>query len=393
MKQFIKNIIAVGAILLYSSFVCLALSSYEPDDVSESGGKNLLSITDLVLIYGGGAHRTVDWNAEHFTPYVSYTDRKGKEHWLFDGFLMLEIIDGKGKIFATGYNGTPATKSEWQSLVDYYFTSGICIDALNKCVDEKNRVIGNPPRKRKIIIGIPEPIVTGPNTRYEQISANYWGDVNGKKLDFNDQDDRITACKWYIDYVIALFDENKFSSLELAGFYWIAETAGHTKSILPIVGEYIQKAGYTFIWIPYWKGSPPEPDYFTWKELGFHTSYQQPNYFFDEKIPYSRLEEACNVAHAYDLDLELEFDQRIFADKGDRSSRLYDYMNVFRNSGVLSKKRIAYYQSVDVVYQLYRATGEKEKEMYHDFCTFVRDHQSAYQEQTRMQPQKPQKKN
>jgi hypothetical protein len=105
----------------------------------------------------------------------------------------------------------------------------------------------------------------------------------------------------------------------------------------------------------------------------------QPNYFFNLQVPYSRLDEACRVAFDYDLDLELEFDLRVFTDNGDRGSRLYDYMNAFRKNGVLEKKRIAYYQDCDAVYQLYRAKGEKEKNIFHDFCEFVIEHQKKYQ--------------
>ena len=372
----IKKTINGGTLTLLALFISLFM--LENGCCSSSDDKHDLSVTDLALIYGGGAHRKMTWDEEHFVPYISYTDRKGKDHWLFDGFLMLEIIDGKGKIFATGYYGVPSTKDDWTALVDYYFTPGQCVDALNQCIAKKVKGLGKPSKKRKIIIGIPEPIVAGLNSHYEQTPADYWGDIDGKKLDFNDPDDRIIACKWYIDYVRNKFDEGKYNQLVLAGFYWIAETAGHTKTILPVVGEYIHQAGYTFNWIPYWKGGTDEPDYFSWKALGFHKAYLQPNYFFNDKIPYSRLEEACKVAKDYDLDLELEFDMRVFTNQGDRSSRLYDYLNAFRQNGVLTDKRIAYYQDADALYHLYHASNAKEREIYHDFCTFVVEHQSAH---------------
>jgi len=331
---------------------------------------------DLALIYGGGAHRNVVWDIDHFTPYVSYTDRSGNEHWLFDGFLLLEIVDGRGKIFATGYYGVPATKNEWKALADYYFTKGQCVDALNSCIAEKKQTLGDPLQKRKIIVGLPEPIVAGPDSHYKETPADYWGDIDGRKINFTVQDDRIAACKWYIDYVKTRFDEGKYNHLELEGFYWIAEETLHTRTILSAVSEHLQEAGLTFNWIPYWKTNP---DYLNWKELGFHSTWLQPNYFFNLQIPYSRLDEACQVAFDYDLDLELEFDLRVFTDNGDRGSRLYDYMNAFRKNGVLEKKRIAYYQDCDAVYQLYRAKGEKEKNIFHDFCEFVIEHQKKYQ--------------
>ena len=336
---------------------------------------NKHSIVDLVLIYGGSAHRDAVWNKKRFVPYVTYTDRTNKEHWLFDGFLLLDFIDGKGKIFATGYNGFPATKREWKLLADYFFKSGQSVDALNTCIAEKIQVLGAPPQKRKIIIALPEPIVAGTRSHYPNTPVDYWGVVDDRRLDFTNQSDRIAACKWYIDYVTAKFDEGKFDNLELDGFYWIAEESRHTHTILRAVGDYLDTAGYSFNWIPYWK---EKPDYLNWKALGFHTAYLQPNYFFNDQVPYSRLEEACKIAQEHDLDLELEFDMRVFVNKGNRGSRLYDYMNAFRESGVLQNKRIAYYQDCDAIYQLYRAPGEKEKEIFHDFCSFVLEHQECY---------------
>jgi len=335
-------------------------------------------IVDMALIYGGNTQRDVVWDKDHFEPYISYTDRTNQKHWLFDGFLLLDLADGKGKIFATGYHGTPAAKNEWDSLIDYFFTPERSIDAIDKGVAARIPVLGKPPYKRKVVIGLPEPIVAGPDSYYKEVPADYWGTLDGHKLDFTKQDDRIAACKYYIDRVKKKFKERKFKNLELAGFYWIAEESLHTKSILPAVGEYLQAAGLSFYWIPYWKDNP---DYFQWKDLGFHTTYLQPNYFFNSKVPYSRLDEACKQAFEHNLDLELEFDLNVLVEKGDRSAKLYDYMKAFKQNGVLANKRIAYYQDCDAVYQLYRSSNEKDKTLFHDFCSFVIEHGATYRKE------------
>ena len=49
---------------------------------------------DMVLLYSGGNHRELKWNAADCAPNVSYTDENGKEHWLFDSYLFLEIYSG-----------------------------------------------------------------------------------------------------------------------------------------------------------------------------------------------------------------------------------------------------------------------------------------------------------
>ena len=347
----------------------------EEEEEEFNEGRRDGSISDLVLIYGGGAHRDAVWNQNHFAPYVTYVDRENKEHWLFDGFLLLEFVNNS-KIFATGYYNTPANQSDWQWLADYFFTPNLSIDAIDKQIAEKIKTLDEPPTKRKIVIALPEPIVAGPNSNYTGLPADYWGSVAGRRLNFTVQNDRIAACKWFIDYVVAKFNERAFDNVELAGFYWIAEESRHTQTILASVGEYLEEKDYFFYWIPYWKNT--NPDYFKWKDLGFHYAYLQPNHFFNQSIPYSRLEEACRIAKQYDLDLELEFDMRVFVDRGDWGDRLYDYMRAFRESGIMENKRIAYYQDTDALYHLSRATGAKERQIYHDFCQFVLEHQYKY---------------
>lgn len=332
--------------------------------------KTLTSVNDLVLIYSGGAHRTATWDTNHFTPYVSYKDIAEKEHWLFDGFLFLEIVDGKGKIFATGYNGMPSTQKEWEELIQHYFTFGNDIYALEDCVAKTTQRIGKFTKKRKVIIGIPEPIVPMKNNNYN-LPSTYWGKVNGKQLDFSINADRVTACKWYIDYAIQCFDEAKFENIELAGFYWIAEETLHTKTILAEIASYLNEKMYSFNWIPYWKTTP---DYYDWQSLKFNYAYLQPNYFFNNTIPYSRLNEACEVAKKYNLDVELEFDMRVMAEKENWAHRLYDYMNAFRENGILETKRIAYYQDADALYALSHSENTANRQLYHDFCSFVLEH-------------------
>jgi hypothetical protein len=341
----------------------------------EDGRESLLPVTDMVLIYGGGAHRNVTWNKEHFVPYVSYTDKTNNEQSLFDGFLFLEITNGESgapRIFATGYYGEPARKTDWKALADYYFQPGIAIDALEQCIAGAEQRLRTG-KKRKIVVAIPEPITAGPNSSYTGLPVNYWGEVDGITLDFTKDSDRITACKWYIDYVRKCFSEGHFQHIELAGFYWVAEESLHTKTILSGVAAYLNQWKYSFNWIPYWK---EVPDYYEWKSLKFNYAYLQPNYFFNEAIPYSRLTDACTVARQYDMDVELEFDERALVNSGNRGYRLRDYMQAFEVNNILSTKRVAYYQGTDALFRLYSATDEQDAALFHDFCAFVVAHQS-----------------
>ena len=72
-------------------------------------GKVAFTATDMVLLYSGTTQSSY-WDIEHVRDYVSYTDRTGKAHWLFDGFLLLEIRDfgpgSAGVAFDPGHKDT-----------------------------------------------------------------------------------------------------------------------------------------------------------------------------------------------------------------------------------------------------------------------------------------------
>lgn len=315
----------------------------------------ILDYRNMVLLYGGGCQRDHQWNLEYTTPYVIYTDENNEKHWLFDCFLYLEIYNGNGKMFASGYAPTPANQQDWMSLVNYYFQSNNALGALDKTIEAAIKEIGSPPTKRKIVIGLPEPIK----------NQKDWGyDKNGIQLDFSKDEDRIAACKWYIDYVRSRFDDMKYKNIELAGFYWIAEEATNTKTIINEIATYLKNLKYSFNWIPYFESD----GYSDWKTLGFNYAYLQPNYFFDDKIPLSRLDNACELADKYNMDMEMEFDERVCSGWG---YRLKNYMSEFIKNGIWKSRRLAYYQGDVALYNLSRSQKKEDYNLYHEFCKFI----------------------
>lgn len=321
----------------------------------EKSKTEILECKDLVLLYSGGAHRKFQWDETHVQPYVTYTDESGKESWIFDSFLFLEIHNGAGKTFATGYTNTPANQKEWQDLADHYFQSVYCLGAIEISINKAIERIGSPENRRKIVIGLPEPI-TGQKD---------WGSVrNDVPLDFSIPNDRVKAVKWYIDYVRKRFNETQYDNLELAGFYWVAEEATNTRAILADIATYLNDLKYSFNWIPYFKSD----GYEEWKQLCFNYAFLQPNLFFNESIPYSRLDEACELAIRYNMDMEIEFDERVLTGWG---YRLQDYMKAYKKHGIWQTKKIAYYQGGKGLYDLSVSTAKESKELYHQFCKFV----------------------
>lgn len=320
--------------------VCMSLPA-------QTGKKNIPA--DMVLIYSGGAHRSGTWDKERFMPYVFLAEENGKASWLFDGFLFLEIKNGKGRGFASYYEKDGARKQEWADLLDDYFTPGKNICALNDCIGEMRRKVSGKFRKRKIVIGLPEPIP----------GQKDWGELDGKQLDFSAKEDRLAAVSWFIDLAVHKFKESGLKHVELSGFYWIAEEATNSRTLAADVGNYVRVKNMSFNWIPYFKSD----GYREWKTLGFDIAYLQPNYFFHADIPFSRLGEACKLAKKNGMCIEMEFDERALQ-TGGFSTRLEDYIKAFEMHDVFRKLPVAYYQGDVAWYKLFHSEDPEDRWLY-----------------------------
>ena len=287
------------------------------------------SIRDLVLIYQGGANR-IDWTENQFLPYVSHSFSDGKRDWLFDGFLFLDQYDGRGSSFIPAWGVKKARKIEWKWYLDRLFEKNKSLDALDNCISRLKQSIGNPGFKHKIVLSIPTPLP----------GQTDWGEVDGRSLDFNNYEDQAAAAKWYINEIVARFKSCEFENLELVGLYWIDEDICHTKELTKFIAPIVHEKGLQFVWIPYYKAR----GYDRWQELGFDIAYHQPNYFFHKNIPYSQLDESCELAREHGMAMEFEIDSKALIEAEDSSfDRMQSYIDAFKKNGVFEKSAIAYY--------------------------------------------------
>lgn len=303
-------------------------------------------ISDLVLIYHGATHRP-DWNTNELKPYV-YTEKENGFHWLFDGFLFLEIFDNiKGYEYDHGFGYKTAGKEQWEWLLDRYFGQGKGPDALESILDSLSKAGKTPVRTRKVIISIPCPAK----------GFTEWGELNGKKADFNKTEDQIAASQWFIDKVLDKWKNKKYKHIQLEGFYWVHEDAVQDYEIIPVVNEYLKKKEMKFYWIPYWKAPKAEQ----WSSLGFDFAYQQPNYFFSTDIPYQRLDDACLFGEKNAMGMEMEFDDNVT--KPEIRTRYYDYIKSFETNGVWASRRVAYYEGGGAWLQMSKSNDPEMKKM------------------------------
>lgn len=314
------------------------------------------SITDMVLIYEGGAHRKEVWNTNLFEPYVVTKDQQNNYHWMFDAFLFLEIKDGNGRGFASYYEKLPARKQEWQTLINRYFQPGNAICALNDCIEQFKSKVGKAPAKRQVVVFIPEPI---PNQKD-------WGDINGEAMDFSKQTHRINAIKWFIRTVQEKFKSANLQNLELHGFYWVAEEATNSRDLTNEVSQYLRQNNYSFNWIPYFTAD----GWKQWKSLGFHKAWLQPNYFFKDYITFGRLDSAFQRATANGMSLELEFDDNALKKYG-KGYKLENYLNVFQERGGLDSMSVAYYQGGSSLYKLWTSPEAEDKALYRRLADII----------------------
>lgn len=343
MRPFTK-FIAFLMLLTAGNIFCLA----EGKSKAPKYGKT--NIADLVLIYHGGAHRRMEWTKDQFVPYVVHQNLQGKKDWLFDGFLFTEFLDGKGHHFAHG-NGTTelARRQEWEWLMERQFEKDRGFSALDQCIGEQIKEMGNPPFKHKLVVVIPVP---------EKIQKD-WGNLD-RPMDFSRPEDRIEACKWYIDRFLNRYQKEGFQHLDLEGFYWVSEKDSAYRDILVQVGDYIRSKNLKLYWIPYWTAA----GFDNWKTDKFDFAYIQPNYFFKNTVNYERLDATCAFAKGTNMGLEMEFDERALADAPEsKRNRLISYIRAFEENDVFKEASVAWYQGGATIYEFYRSKNPLDKEI------------------------------
>ncbi|MBR1871703.1 MAG: DUF4855 domain-containing protein [Bacteroidales bacterium] len=387
-------IAAAAMVLLLSSCGTSARYGWERER------NKIPAFADLVLCYGGGLVKEPRyWSEDRFSAQVSYTDEKGREHWLYDAFLFIDDHEGrtgKGLSLSPSPGQKNGNKLSWHEFIDYWLAPGGAIDALANCVEETASRIGAPARKRVIIMTMPDPV------QFEcfadkSSSTTYWGDG----LDFSKSEDQVKAYKWFIDECRSRFALCKCKYLELGGFYVLSEDLVAKKDglnyrykrwdqILPEVSKYLHTMNCGLYWIP-WNMAPGHD---MTRTLGIDMAWMQPNAYWDEENakPWDRTIEAIKK---HDLSMEFEFEYSVctaammqpgrkapdahwrmtktLADVPGFKSRFREYMKQFKDAGLYGKKPIAVYAGTDTMYMLAKSREPDDVRLYHELCHYLLD--------------------
>lgn len=364
----------------------------------EKGRKDHGAIADAAICYGGHiARNPYLWTPERFEKTVVYKDEHGKEHWLFDNMIMMELwTDDYGVTYSIANDGRYSSRKEhWQEQLDYWFDAQTGFAALDRCIADVADRIGNPPTKRGIIFSLPDPVYFEHySNAMKNINRNtvYWGEINGTTMDFSKAEDRIKAYLWLVDAVRTKFAEAKYRHIELIGFYVLSEELSvpgsfryeykeHDKTIKALA-DYCHSVGEGLYWVPY----AMAPGHDRWRDFGFDLVVMQPNYYWtDAKWTWDQIEKAIEDN---DLGMELEFEgthgeplkSSILSRLSDGSENPYaernrarfrEYLDNARTRGIYGTKAFVLYTGTNALYELAVSEDPEDRKMYHELGRFI----------------------
>ena len=340
--------------------------------------------SNMVLCYGGSRHRKdYLWNQERFDSYVTYTDTTGREDWLFDAFLCLEFeyldtaTGTKYALMADQVDGPSGGKSHWEAMLDYWFSPDNGLGALDSAISSAAGRLGKPSEKHKVIMFMPDPIPYL-EARNPHSSHVYWGEVDGRKLDFLNDGDRLRAYRWYVDNARERFAKGKYRNLELAGFYVMSECitipsepwTDHAKlhDVIPPLSEYLHSVNEYLYWIPFSQGA----GWRRGRELGFDYVWMQPNHFWrGDDCP---MENFVGYLRDEGVGMEFELDTKVYESNPSHRTyrdRVREYIKCAKDEGIYGSQPIAYYIDSNCIHELRNSESESDRAFYHEICSFV----------------------
>lgn len=131
--------------------------------------------------------------------------------------------------------------------------------------------------------------------------------------------------------------------------------------------RYLQQAGYTFNWIPYY-GSR---GYDVWQQFGFDQVYLQPNYYWK---PQNDMDEVCRQIDSLGIGMEIEFEPTLLNARegsGTFRKRLRDYIDYAKRRNIYGKRPFAYYHGTNGFYDLHASDDEADRELFDELCQFI----------------------
>lgn len=321
----------------------------------------------IILTYTSAEYPV--WTPDRFLPYVTYVSAEGApQDWFFDTFLVLAYTAPSGRSLCPGFGTGPATLEDWRSYVDHRLFGGPGyvderlwaqpgeLGHLNEAVRIAGRALGEPNRRVRVLLALP----------YPHPDAESFGSLEGRPLDLSQQEDRLEALRWYVDYSLRRWVESRFDHLVLGGFYWIhEEVRPGDRALIPEVSALVRRRLLPLFWIP-WFDAPGVRE---WRSLGFHFALHQPNFYFYE-VPPERLGEAAEIARRYHMGVELELDRRVLESEEHRL-RYRRYLEAGVEFGYIAAGQLGWYDDRALL-ECSRSGRPEARAIYEETYRFVR---------------------
>ncbi|MBB2479809.1 DUF4855 domain-containing protein [Bacillus sp. APMAM] len=294
------------------------------------------------------------WSTVDLKPYQSYLVNGRSADRLFRGFIFNPINGREDHYFNPIFAdfGELAEKEDWTIALKRLFVSNFNLDAL--AINTK------PGFKTDIWVTIP----------YPNSSQTKFGLVEGRELNFKNDEDREEAIKWWISSFQNMWDQSTqlHESLTFKGFVWQrVSISGNDISLVKNVNNFIHSNGFLSLWLQQY-GSCGCVD---WKEFGFDASCTNPNFYGNSGNDFSWIANSTVFADYYHIGMQ------IFFGKGDmfKDRHLYDYLNYgvynnYMNESLLvyqfpnQTMREIYENNLDEYIALYSFTRKTYKPVY-----------------------------
>ncbi|MBQ3230893.1 MAG: DUF4855 domain-containing protein, partial [Clostridia bacterium] len=309
---------------------------------------------DITLVY----HNSGTINENYFLPYVAYLDENGDiKDTMFDGYLFLPST---GELPSGGRPYGTNIASDWEYLFDDIFASDRGFAALDRTAETVKKALGLSELKLKVFATIP----------HMDDTLSEFGDINGDFVneDLTSLETRVFVARYYAESIVNEFEKNRYSNLELCGFYWFHEAIeGGDAETSKAVNAELDKIGYPMFWIPYYQAS----GFSNWQEFGFDVGCLQPNYAFSLSVDKSRLYNASKLAKRYGMCIEIEIDNSSFGDI--RYFKKYmDYLSVGAELGYMDGALHMYYQGYNDFAVACRSKDDRLRLIYEYTYQFIK---------------------
>lgn len=175
-------------------------------------------------------------------------------------------------------------------------------------------------------------------------------------------DDRRRVYAQYVDSLRLKFARRVYGHLRLDAVYWLDEAVWGGDEPLG-ASEAAHERGLGVLWIPYYGAGGAT----RWRELGFDAAWQQPNYFFDGRLPRTRLDSAVARARGAGMGLELELDRRVLTDTA-AQRRLSESIAAI---GASNTKDLAVYDGAGTLYEIFTSKQPALRRLGQDITTLL----------------------